>query len=195
MLVTRHSDAVQLLRALIEQQKHRTLVLWALDCAPRVLAIFEAKYPNDPRPRQALEATEAWARGDIKMPIAKKAAHATHNAASDVVNDPAPSAAARAMGHVVGTVHVETHAIGLVSYGITALVYASGYAPNSKEAATLIARECDWFYERLLYWQTNIDQVDLEGRPWAPFLLRDDLPNKELLLHQQERQKEAKAKQ
>jgi hypothetical protein len=193
MLVTRHSAVVQPLRTLIEQQKHRTLVLWALDCAPRVLAIFEERVPNDPRPRQALEATEAWARGEIKMPVAKKAAHATHNAASEVtddpVNGPAATAAARAMGHVVGTVHVETHAIGLVSYGITAFVYASGYAPNSKEAAELITRECDWFYERLLYWQENIEKIDEEGRPWAAFLLRDNLPNKEKLLHHKEEEK------
>lgn len=175
LLVTRESASLQPIRELIEKQKHRTLVLWGIDCAERILAIFEAKYPQDKRPREALEAAQVWARGEIKMPVAKKAAHAAHNAATAVANDPAACAAARAMGHVVGTVHVETHAIGIVMYGITALVYAA--AP--KVADEVIAEECQWFYDRLLYWEANVDQADTT---WAAFLLRDDVPNKERLL-------------
>ena len=41
LLVTRTSEVLQPLRALIEEQKHRTLVLWAIDCGARVLPIFE----------------------------------------------------------------------------------------------------------------------------------------------------------
>jgi len=118
------------------------------------------------------------------FPVAKKAAHATHNAATAVADDPAACAAARAMGHVVGTVHVETHAIGLVMYGITAFVYAA----DPQNADDVIAKECKWFYDRLLYWEANIDLVDT---PWAAFLLRDDVPNKEKLLRKKlEQQKE-----
>lgn len=177
LLISRESECVQPIRALIEAQKHRTLVLWSIDCAGRVLAIFEERHPEDPRPREALDAARAWARGSIKMPIAKKAAHATHNAATAVESDPPACAAARAMGHVVGTVHVETHALGLVFYGITAFVYAE----PQKDADGIITRELDWFFERLLYWQEAIDMVD---QPWATFLLRDDIANKEKLLHQ-----------
>ena len=32
----------------------------AIACAERTLPLYEAKYPNDARPRQALEAAEAW---------------------------------------------------------------------------------------------------------------------------------------
>jgi hypothetical protein len=178
LVVTRESTCLQPIRELIEKQKHRTLVLWTIDCAERVLPIFENKYPQDKRPRKAIEAAKAWAQGKIKMPVAKKAAHATHNAATAVVEeDPAACAAARAMGHVVGTVHVETHAIGLVMYGITAFVYAA----EQKDADDVIAKECKWFYDRLLYWEENIGKVDAT---WAPFLLRDDVPNKEKLLRQ-----------
>ena len=35
-------------------------VRWAIACASRVLYIFEKKYPDDLRPRQALEAAELW---------------------------------------------------------------------------------------------------------------------------------------
>ena len=36
------------------------LVTFAADCAERVLPIFEARYPEDLRPRQAIEAARAW---------------------------------------------------------------------------------------------------------------------------------------
>jgi hypothetical protein len=38
----------------------------------------------------------------------------------------------------------------------------------------------------LLYWEKNIDTLDTT---WAPFLLRDDVPNKEKLLRQKTEQK------
>ena len=183
LLVTRESACLQPIRELIEKQNHKTLVLWTIECAEHILPIFEEKHPQDKRPRKAVEAAKAWARGEIKMPVAKKAAHATHNAATAVAEeDPAACAAARAMGHVVGTVHVETHAIGVVMYGITAFVYAG----EQKNADDVIARECDWFYDRLLYWEKNIDNVD---STWAPFLLREGVPNKEKLSRQKQKQK------
>jgi len=45
----------------------RSLALWAADCAERVLPYFEEKYPRDDRPRKAIEAARAWARGEIRV--------------------------------------------------------------------------------------------------------------------------------
>lgn len=177
LFVTRESQCLQPIRELIENQKHRTLVLWSIECAEHVLPIFEQIYPEDMRPRLAVEAARSWAKGDIKMPVAKKAAHAAHNAATEADEYPAAQAAARAMGHIVGTVHVETHAIGFVIYSITAFVYADG----QKNTDEVISKECDWLYERLKYWEANIDKVDTT---WASFLLNDSIPNKEKLLRQ-----------
>jgi hypothetical protein len=42
---------------------HRTLAIWATDCAAHVLSYFEEQYPNDNRPRKAVEAGRAWVRG------------------------------------------------------------------------------------------------------------------------------------
>lgn len=184
LLVTRESACLQPIRKLIEKQKHRTLVLWSIECAERILQIFEEKHPQDKRPREAVEAAKAWACGKIKMPVAKKAAHATHNAATAVAKeDPAACAAARVMGHVVGTVHVETHAMGFVLYAITAFVYAA----KQKDADNVIDKECNWLYDRLLYWEANIDKVDTT---WASFLLNNDAPNKEKLLRQKKEKKQ-----
>lgn len=177
ILFSRESPCIQPLRALIEEQKHRTLVMWALDCAPRVLEIFERQYPDDPRPRLALETAQAWARGEVKMPVAKRAIHAAHHAATEAGASPSAEAAARAIGHAAATVHVETHALGLVFYGLTAFVYHEDKTPED----TLVERECRFFYDRLLYWQDRIDGLDV---PWAPFLLREDVPNKERLMRE-----------
>jgi hypothetical protein len=177
LVLTRESPCLQPVRRLVEEQKHRTLVMWAVDCAGRLLALFENRVLTDRRPREAVEAAKRWARGEIKMPAAQMAALAAHKAATDVLEDPAACAAARATGHVVGTVHVETHAMGVVMYGLKAFVYDA----NEENAGEVIERECGWFYGRLLHWQSNIGLV--KG-PWAPFLLRDDVVNKEKLLRQ-----------
>lgn len=183
LLFTRESACLQPIRELIEKQKHRTLVLWSIEYAERVLPLFEERYPQDERPREAVAAAKAWARGEIKMPAAKKAAHAAHNAATAVAGDPAACAAARAMGHVVGTVHVETHAIGVAMYALTAFVYAA----EQKDTDEVIFKECKWLYDRLRYWEENIDKADTT---WSPFLLNDNVPNKEKLLRQKKEQKQ-----
>src|SRR3954464_7998847 len=46
---------------------HRLLALWAAACAEHVLPLFESVQPVDPRPRQAIEQTRRWARGEIRM--------------------------------------------------------------------------------------------------------------------------------
>lgn len=181
ILYNRESPQLLPLRNLIEKQKHRTLVLWVIDCSERILAIFEDKYPEDNRPRKAVEAAKDWASGKIKMTVAKKAALESHNAATEVQSDLAACAAARAMGHVVGTVHVETHAIGVVMYGMTAFYH---HAKDNKDK--VILKECNLFLKRLLYWEKNIDKVNNQ---WAGFLLRDNVQNKEMLLRLKKEQK------
>ena len=166
LLVTKNSASLQPLAELIDKQKHKTLVLWSIECAECVLPIFEKKYPQDERPRKAIEAAKAWARGEIKMPEAKRAAYAAHNAATEVVEDSAACAAARAAGHVVGTVHVATHAMVFVMYAVTAFVYADD-APS--EADDVIAKECKWLYQQLQYWESNINKIN---ESWAAFLTR-----------------------
>ncbi len=179
ILFSRQSECIQPIRALIEQQKHRTLVVWALDCAVNLLQLFEARCPQEQRPREVLEAARLWMRGEIKMPLAKKAILAAHNAATQVESDPVACAAARAIGHAAATVHVETHALGVVFYGLTAFVYAA----EGQDIDLVIAQKCQWFYERLLYWQDHINQLDTT---WAAFLQRENVPNKEHLLHLKE---------
>ena len=60
-----------------ETSVHRVRVLFAVLCAEVVLALFENRYPNDDRPRKAIEA----AREYLKNPTAAYAADAAAYAA------------------------------------------------------------------------------------------------------------------
>ncbi len=174
ILFTRDSQCLQELIELIQLQSHRTLVMWALDCARVPLAQFEAKYADEYRPRTCLELCEAWARGKIKMPAAKRAILDSHAVAKEI-NDAEYGALCHAIGHAGATVHVETHALGLPMYELTALVLRYGKYNFQKPVSEKIA----YYNERLLHWQEDLDKLRLD---WADFLLDDTKSNKEGLL-------------
>ncbi len=67
--------------------------LFAADCAEHVLPIFEAKRPNDDRPRKAIEAARAFARGEIGAAAWAAAWDAAWDAAGDAARDAAGDAA------------------------------------------------------------------------------------------------------
>ena len=179
ILFSRDSQCLQELMELIQLQNHRTLVMWALDCAKLPLVQFETKYPDEHRLRICLELCEDWAKGKIKMPKAKRAILDSHAVAKEI-NDAEYIALCHAIGHAGATVHVETHALGLPIYELTALVLKYGKDNFSKPVSEKIA----YYNARLLYWQENIDKFRLD---WADFLLDDTRPNKERLFRERRR--------
>ena len=122
ILFSRDSQCLQDLIKLIQLQNHRTLVMWALDSAKVPLEQFEAKYSDEVRPRICLELCEDWARGKIKMPRAKRAILDSHAVAKEI-NDSEYAALCHGIAHAGATVHVETHALGLPFYELTAIVF------------------------------------------------------------------------
>jgi len=118
------------------KRDHRSLVLWAANCAQHVLPYFEKEYPRDNRPRKAIEAGRAWVRGKIKMGEVRVAALAAHAAARNA-NNSAARAAARAAGQAVATAHVAGHA-----------PHAANYAITAAEAAGIF-EELEWQYKHL----------------------------------------------
>lgn len=165
LLFSRDSECIQPILALMEGQTRRTLVAWALDSARPMLAFFEQRRPNEPRPAIALETGYAWARGDCKMPYARQTILDAHRAAAEAQDDPAAQAAARAVAHAASTIHVAAHAPGLMLYGLTALVY--GTPPE--EAEQIVQAQCNWYLSQLEYWIQHTDEF-LDT--WAPFMLR-----------------------
>src|SRR5512142_880468 len=97
---------------------HQLLALWAAACAEHVLHLFESVQPSDPRPRQAIELTRAWARGEIKMSQARTAAGHAQAAARDLSG--AARHAAFAAGQAAAVPHVAAHELGAAAYAIKA---------------------------------------------------------------------------
>jgi len=97
------------------KKDHKSIVLWAADCAEQVLPYFEKEYPKDKRPRKAIEAGRAWARGEITVSEARAAALAAHAAARNSKNA-AARAAARSAGHAAAAAHVASHAPHAADY-------------------------------------------------------------------------------
>jgi len=117
---------------------HRLLALWAAACAEHVLYLFELVQPADPRPRQAIEQTRAWARSEITMSQARAAGgHAM--AAARILNG-ASRHAAFAAGQAAVVAHVAAHELGAAAYAIKAVRAA---VPD--EQAEVAGRlECEW---------------------------------------------------
>jgi len=120
----------------LNKQDHRLLVLWAADCAEHVLPYFEKEYPEDNRPRKAIEAGRAWVRDEIPFSEVRVAALAAHAAAREA-DHTATRAAARAAGHAAATAHVASHAPHAADYAVTAA------------EATDVAKEREWQYQHL----------------------------------------------
>ncbi|AEV29554.1 hypothetical protein SpiGrapes_1757 [Sphaerochaeta pleomorpha str. Grapes] len=101
---------------------HKTAAIWATACAEHVLPLFEAVYPQDMRPRTALEAGRAWAKGNMSMFEARKAAFASHDAARKAKEEGnlEASEAAKSCSHACSTAHVKDHALPAAAYAIKA---------------------------------------------------------------------------
>lgn len=141
------ADRDEALADLVSRTGHRTLAVWAADCAERVLPYFEAGHPDDPRPRRAIETCRAWAEtGEFHMAVIRGASLGAHAAARDVGADNSARSAARAAGQAVATAHVRTHAPGAAIYAQQAVHRAASPA----EAVSAVAAERAWQLQRLV---------------------------------------------
>ena len=140
-----HQDESML--ALMTKTDHKTLAAWAIDCAERVMPYFEDKFPEDHRPRQAIETLWEWINtGVFKMAVVRKASLGSHAAAREVGADSPARSAARAAGQAVATAHVPRHSYGSAIYAQQA-VHRAASAPDADAAVT---SERDWQYQRLI---------------------------------------------
>jgi hypothetical protein len=122
---------------------HQLLALWAATCAEHVLHLFETERPEDLRPSAAIDAAQAWTRGDITMTQARTAGGHAMGAARDLRG--AARHAAYAAGQAAVVAHVAAHDLGAAAYAIKAVRAAAG--ERDGEAAG--RRECQWQREQL----------------------------------------------
>lgn len=124
MLGKADSPYIITLMHLIETQSKDTLISWGTDyCERIILPIWVKNFPEDTRAQNALIAARRWQAGEIKLPEAKPAILACHEAARETSLYPAAQAAARAIGQAASTIHSATHSLGLAFYGAAAIAY------------------------------------------------------------------------
>ena len=150
------------LRWLVASANRKALILWALELAEEMVLVLEARYPDDHRPREAVEVARAWAAGEIKMSLARRAILACHGMAKELM-DPADIARCHALGQTCSVVHTEGHAMGYPIYELTALVRELGL----ENCRTAVGAQVRDYEQRLRLW-TEREQTDC--RTWANFL-------------------------
>jgi hypothetical protein len=139
---------------LITGSNRRTLILWVLE--------LESRYPDDHHPREAVEAARAWAAGEIKMPLAKRAILDCHAMAKELT-DPADIARCHAVGQACSTVHTEGHALGYPIYELTALARELGV----EDCREVVEARVRAYEQRLGLW---MDREKTNQQDWAVFL-------------------------
>jgi hypothetical protein len=119
----------------------RVLREWAADCAEHSLPIFEQRYPDDKRPRQAIEAARAYMRGEISLEALQAARNEARKAAdADAYAADAADADAYAADATV-----------YAAYAAYAYADAAAYAAYAAYAADAAARKQEraWQARRL----------------------------------------------
>lgn len=132
---------------ILRDQDRRLLARWAAACAARTLRLFEAAAPADSRPRDALAALRAYARGGRRNSALRSHVWAALAAAREV-DDPAGTAAGRAAAVAAGIAYTHTN----VTAPQTKHVFApAAYAARARELAaddrSAADREIRWAIE------------------------------------------------
>ena len=164
VLFAKDAEFLQDLIMLFREQNHKTMVLWALDLAAESVAKMEEKYSDETRPREALEAAQAWAAGMIKMRPAQRKILDCHAFAKEI-GSKEDIALCHAIGQACAVVHTAGHAIGYPMYELSAIIYRLGIE-HCSEAVELRKQE---YVNKLLYWSEHIG--DYEGE-WADLMLK-----------------------
>lgn len=129
-------DAVWALKALADFPGRRNFVVeFAIECAESVLQVFEENYPDDKRPRRALE----LARRSLTEEVSKESLEAAANAAADIglatyFSSCATSHAAYAASHAA----YAAYAADAASHATYAASHA-GYAAYADNTAAAVA--------------------------------------------------------
>lgn len=164
VLFAKDSEYLQDLIMLFEQENHRVMALWALDFAEESIIKLEEKYPEEKRPREALEAAGDWAAGNVKMRFAQRKILDCHAFAKEI-DCKEDIAICHAIGQACAVVHTAGHALGYPIYDLTSLIYRYGI----EECQHAVEQRKQEYIDRLLYWHEHIS--DYQGT-WADFMLK-----------------------
>ena len=120
----------------LSERERRIVAAWAADCAERVVGLFEASFPGDSRPRDAIARTRAFARGELTVDGEIRRRFVGSGAARGA--SPVAAAAARAAGQASAVAHMGAHALGAAAYAAKAAGLAEPDQPDA------VRREVEW---------------------------------------------------
>jgi hypothetical protein len=126
----------------------RELTGYAAECARRALPLFEKHLPHDTRPREAIEAAYAFAKGKRRSNDLRQGAWAALRAAkeaTDLAAREAARAACQAAGtaflHPIADAHQVKHLFGSAAYLAHAEELAFSHLPQAAEECLVWARQ------------------------------------------------------
>lgn len=128
---------------LLTDVDHRTIALWAADCAEHVLYLFDDVCPDDDRPAEAIAHVRAWAAGECTMTESRHAAGHAQAAARELNGQARHAAFAAAQAAAVA--HVAAHNLGAAAYAIKAV--RAGFPAEKGRLAG--SGECTWQRQQL----------------------------------------------
>jgi hypothetical protein len=132
-------------KSIANAMTHMQRVQWAVLCAESVLSIYESKYPNDNRPRAAIEAAKAWMNNPSEEN--RIVADAAYAAADAAANAAYAAAAANVADAVVYAADAASYAAYAVFYAADA-ARAAAYAVEQKDLCLKYA--CDILFKKRL---------------------------------------------
>ncbi|MER5302576.1 putative immunity protein [Streptomyces lasiicapitis] len=123
----------------IELTEHeiREITAYAADCARRTLSLFERSLPADTRPREAVDAADAYAAGGPRTAALRQSAWAAYKAAQEATA-PAAADAARAASHAAAAAFLHPKAS---AHQVKHVLGAAAHAARAEELAEEEARE------------------------------------------------------
>jgi hypothetical protein len=136
-----------IIRNIIDDKiNHKLAVKFALDC----IDIYEQKYPNDDRPRKAIEAKQNYINGDITLDELSAAESAAWSAAESAARSAAYSAKSAAESAARSAAESAAYA-----------AYAAESAAYAAESAAYSAKSAAWSAARSAWSAAERKQIDL----------------------------------
>ena len=142
--------------------KDRDLHELAIECAYSTLDNFEKEYPNDLRPRKAIEAKQAWLDGEISDEELKEAQSASHSASRSASHSVSWSARSAQSAANSAACSAEYSARSAASSAANSAVYSAAYSASSAapSAAGYSAARIE-HYELLINKLINLIEIDI----------------------------------
>ncbi|QRN85693.1 hypothetical protein JR334_00120 [Clostridia bacterium] len=165
ILFAKNSEFLADLAGLIQEQNHRTMVLWAFEFADEAVQRLSERYPDEKRLETAVSISKDWSAGKVKMPIAQRAILQAHAVAKEI-DSLEDRALCHAIGQACGVVHTKGHALGFPFYELTAIIRHYG-VPECKK---IVEERKQQYIDRVFYWKEHYKDYLYE---WADFMIED----------------------